>query len=74
VEVKEFWSEFFIKKDQPWKLDIYSGIKGEMPYSHKTLSGATILEGKVVGGDIYYFRDAQGKVIFNLDEKGNSLI
>lgn len=61
------------KKDQVWKVDEYSGIKGEKSHDHKTLSGASIVGEEAVGGDIYYYRK-DGKTLVNLNEKGDSLI
>ncbi|MDP1695944.1 MAG: hypothetical protein Q8L29_03455 [archaeon] len=69
-----FWEKIVRKKDQPWKVDIYSGIKGEKSHEHKTLSGSSILNGEVIGGDIYYFRNLEGNILVNLNEKGESLV
>jgi len=69
----KFWNKVVRKKDQPWKVDEYSGINRERLHNHKVVSGALIVGGKAVGGDIYYNRE-NGKVLVNLDEEGNSLI
>lgn len=71
---KELRETIIRKKGQPWKIDVYVGIKGEKRHSHKTLSGAILLDGQAVGGDIYYHRDIDGKVLINKDEKGNDLL
>ena len=71
--IKSFWRKFFQRKNQPHKIDIYSGIAGEKQHSHETLSGAEIIGGKMVGGETYYKRDRFGKVLINKDEAGNNL-
>ncbi len=70
---KKSWKKLVPKKRKPWKIDEYSGIEGEKTHNHKTISGAVLIKGELVGGDIYYHRK-DGKVVINLDERGKSLI
>ncbi len=70
---KKVWKKCIQKKGKTWKIDEYSGVEGEESHDHKTASGAIIIMGELVGGDIYYHRK-DGKIIVNLDEMGKSLL
>jgi hypothetical protein len=72
----KLWTKFSQrKKEKTWKTDFYFGIAGsEMYRGHMTVSGAIIVEGKLVDGEVYYLRDICGNVLVNRDESGNSLI
>jgi hypothetical protein len=71
---KEFWNKLVKKKKQPWKTDKYYGIKGENYHAHETVSGAILVKGKLIGGETYYYRDVDGNILINKDEKGKDLI
>lgn len=74
--IKKFWSKFSKrKKGKTWKIDCYFGVVGdEVHRGHETISGARIVSGKLVGGETYYYRDINGNVLINKDERGRSLI
>ena len=71
---KNCWSRRAISKIEPWKIDIYSGIAGAEKHEHKVISGAIISDGKLIGGETYYHREACGKILINKDEDGKSLL
>jgi len=53
--IKKSWKKIVRKKDKSWKVDIYSGIKGERLHSHTTLSGAILIKEKFVGEEVLLF-------------------
>lgn len=61
-----------IKEKQPWKVEVYSTLCGKEPHSHEVISGANIINGKVVGGETYYSRDINQIVLVNRGENGQS--
>lgn len=74
--IKKLWSKIFKrKKEKTWKTDYYFGVAGdERLRGHMSISGAVIVEDKIVDGEVYYLRDICGNVLINKDEAGNNLI
>ena len=76
MEDKKTWIKLVPRKNgKTWKIDVYFGIAGdETRRGHETVSGAVILDGKLVGGETYYLRDINGNVLINKDEDRKNLL
>lgn len=74
--INKIWSKFFKRKqEKTWKTDCYFGVVGDEKFrGHMSISGAMIVDGKMVRGEVYYLRDICGNILINKDESGKSLI
>lgn len=64
----ETWNKHSKREEQPHKTDFYFGVVGDENHGHLVASGS------IITGDIYFFRNAEGEIIINKAEDGQSLI